>query len=97
MIGPVAVRTPPPPVPARPITDWEGSEPSIAPKIEPRITGKLSPQIVSPGMLTVSETSSGLQWRTRTHTWQLPPVHTIRHIPVILQRRQEPQIGRAHV
>jgi hypothetical protein len=43
-------------------------------------------------MLTVSETSSGRQWRTRTHTWQLPPVQTILQMPVIRQRRQEPQL-----
>src|SRR5229473_5995069 len=92
MIGPVAVRTPPPPVPERPATDWEGTEPSAAPKIEPMIPGKLSPQIVSPGMLTVSETSSGRQWRTRTQTWHPPGWQTMRQIPVILQRRQDPQL-----
>jgi hypothetical protein len=43
-------------------------------------------------MLTVSETSSGRQWFTVTQTWQLPPVQTILQIPVIRQRRQEPQL-----
>jgi hypothetical protein len=42
--------------------------------------------------LTVSETSSGRQWRTVTQTWQLLPMQTILQIPVILQRRQEPQL-----
>src|SRR5918996_1169662 len=92
MIGPVAVRTPPPPVPERPITACEGTDPPIAPKSEAITPGKLSPQIESPGILTVSETSSGRQWRTRTQTWHPPGLQTIRQMPVIRQRRQEPQL-----
>jgi hypothetical protein len=42
--------------------------------------------------LTVSETSSGRQWRTRTQTLQPKLWQTIRQIPVIRQRRQEPQL-----
>src|SRR5215475_11162697 len=92
MIGPVAVRTPPPPVPERPITASEGSDPLTASNREAIIPGKLSPHIESPGILTVSETSSGRQCRTVTQTWQLAPVQTILQIPVIRQRRQEPQL-----
>jgi hypothetical protein len=62
------------------------------PNIEPTIPGKLSAQIESPGILTVSETSSGRQWRTRTQTLQPKLWQTIRQIPVILQRRQDPQL-----